>query len=149
MVTYSFAKCLENAYKVNWKIADVLAGEPFDRSKSWLPASLSGVDRIASLDADERRKLTHVEMAAYAHLFAYVEGFVAPKVTDLASARAIDDREAFDALTNFAAEEVKHMNLFRALRYEVNESVGFDLKFLGRQTETARFVLSKSTALAF
>lgn len=145
MPTYSFSKCLENAYRVNWKISDVLASEPFDRSRTWLPTSLSGASRLTSLNDEERRKLTHVEMSAYAHLFAYVEEFIAPKVSTLAVEHAVDDREAFDALTNFAAEEVKHMNLFRKLRGEVDTALGFELERLGGQAATAHFVLGKST----
>jgi P-aminobenzoate N-oxygenase AurF len=145
MSTYSFAKCLENAYKVNWKIDDVVGGKRFDAARRWLPETLSGASGLASLDAELRRRLTHVEMAAYAHLFGYVEEFIAPKVAGLAKGYAIDQRVAFDALTNFAAEEVKHMNLFRRVRDEINETMGFDLALLGGQAETARFVLSKST----
>ena len=55
-------------------------------------------------------------MGAYAHLFGYVEEFIAPTMVTLARDFAIDNRPAFDALTNFAAEEVKHMHLFRELR---------------------------------
>ena len=84
-------------------------------------------------------------MAAYAHLFGYVEEFIAPKVSSLAQDFEVDGREAFDALTNFAAEEVKHMNLFRQIRGIVDETLGFDTTLLGGQAETARFVLSKST----
>jgi len=45
-----------------------------------------------------------------------VEHFIAPKVLSLARDVVLDDREAFDALANFASEEVKHMNLFREVR---------------------------------
>ena len=84
-------------------------------------------------------------MASYAHLFGYVEEFVAPKVTELAQDFAIDGREAYDALTNFAAEEVKHMTMFRRLRDRVNDTLGFDARLIGGQQETVRYVLSKHT----
>lgn len=131
MPAYSYARCLENAYKVNWKIDDVLAERRFDPSKRWLPDSLSGAPRVRCLDDDERRALTQVEMAAYAHIFAYVEEFIAPKVSALARDFEIEQRAAFDALTNFAAEEVKHMNLFRRLRERVDLELGFETKLLG------------------
>ena len=116
MPTYSYARCLQNAYKVNWKIDELLGDRQFDVSKRWLPAALTGVPHVTCLNEEEKRKLTQVEMASYAHLFGYVEEFVAPKVIELAQDFAIDGREAFDALTNFAAEEVKHMTMFRRLR---------------------------------
>src|SRR5262249_47886166 len=49
------------------------------------------------------------------------------------------------ALANFAAEEVKHMTLFRELRGRIDEAIGFPLALLGGQQEVARAVLSKQT----
>src|SRR5262245_29312995 len=144
MPTYSYANCLDNAYKVNWRIEDVLGNRRFDPSKRWLPGSLSGAPSVAFLDADEKRALTHIELAAYAHLFGYVEEFIAPKVSALARDFELDQRAGFDALTNFAAEEVKHMNLFRAVRDRVDEQLGFRLALLAGEAATARFVLGKS-----
>ena len=145
MPAYSFARCLENAYKVNWRIDDVLGERRFDPARRWLPVSLSGAAHVTTLDDEEKRKLTQVEMAAYAHLFGYVEEFIAPKVSELAADYQVDQRVAFDALTSFAAEEVKHMNLFRRLRERVDQALGFQTALLGGQAETARFVLSRST----
>ena len=145
MPTYSYAECLQTAYRVNWRINDVIGGRRFDRSRRWLPSQLSGVDQISCLSEDEKTKLTHVEMGAYAHLFGYVEEFIAPKMVSLAQDFAIDDRVAFDALVNFAAEEVKHMNLFREIRSLVDEATGFPLALIGDEKTVARAVLHKST----
>jgi len=146
MPTYSYANCLANAYKVNWRIEEVLGTRRFDPTKRWLPRSLSASQAISFLSDGERRALTHVELSAYAHLFGYVEEFIAPKVSALARDYEIDQRVAFDALTSFAAEEVKHMNLFRAVRDRVDEELGLRLARLGGEAETARFVLGQSTA---
>jgi hypothetical protein len=136
---------LQNAYKVNWKIDELLGNRQFDLSKRWLPRTLTGVPHVTVLDDEEKRKLTQIEMASYAHLFAYVEEFVAPKVTEVAQDFTIERREAFNALTNFAAEEIKHMTMFRRLRDRVNETLGVDTRLLGDQAGTARYVLSKSS----
>jgi len=145
MTTYTFAECLRHSYRVNWRIDEVLGDREFDAGKRWLPASLSGANGLQRLDPADARKLTHVEMAAYAHLFAYVEEFIAPKVTELARDFEIDHREAYDALANFAAEEVKHMNMFRRLRGKVNHALGFETALVGGQREAAHLVLSKHT----
>ena len=145
MPTYSYADCLTNSYKINWRIEDVLEDRRFDPRLRWLPTALSGASAATCLDEAERRALTHVELSAYAHLFGYVEEFIAPKVSALARDFEIDQRSAFDALTNFAAEEVKHMNLFRAVRDRVDEQLGLELERLGGEAATARFVLGKST----
>ncbi len=146
MNTYSYGNCLETSYRINWRIDDVLGTKRFDPARRWLPPSLSGASAITCLDHDEKRVLTHVELAAYAHLFGYVEEFIAPKVSALARDFQLEQRVAFDALTNFAAEEVKHMNLFRAIRDRVDGQMGFKLSLIGDETGTARFVLSKSNA---
>ena len=145
MATYSYADCLQNSYRVNWKIGDVVNGRRFDPSRRWLPARLSAADAITSLSPDDKTKLSHVEMGAYAHLFGFVEEFIAPKVVALARDFELEDREAFDALANFAAEEVKHMTLFREIRGRVDDALGFPLALLPGAKDVARVVLSKHT----
>jgi hypothetical protein len=143
--TYSYADCLQKSYRINWRIADVVEGRRFDAARRWLPARLSGAEAIASLSPEDRTKLNQVEMGAYAHLFGFVEAFIAPKMITLAQDFALEQREAFDALTNFAAEEVKHMTLFRELRGRIDEAVGFPLVLLPGERDVARAVLSKQT----
>jgi hypothetical protein len=145
MSTYSYAECLQNSYRVNWKIADVIGGRHFDGTRHWLPARLSGAGRVGCLTPSEKLKLSHVEMGSYAHLFGFVEEFIAPKMIALARDFEIDRREGFDALTNFAAEEVKHMNLFREVRGRVDGALGFSLALLPGAPGVARAVLSKHT----
>lgn len=145
MATYTYADCLRNAYAVNWRIEDVVGNRRFDVARPWLPESLSATARLPWLDPADRRRLTQVEMAAYAHLFGYVEEFIAPTMATLAGDFAVQRRDAFDALTNFAAEEVKHMHLFREVRARVDAALGFESALVGGQSETARFVRSKDT----
>lgn len=145
MSTYAYADCLQKSYRVNWKISDVVGSRHFDTSRRWLPAQLSGADRIACLAPAEKLKLTQVEMGAYAHLFGYVEEFIAPTMVSLARDVEIDNREVFDALTNFAAEEVKHMTLFREIRAGVDAALGFPLALLPNAGDVAQAVLGKHT----
>jgi len=143
--TYSYSDCLEKSYRVNWTIHDLIEGQQFDLTRRWLPAKLSAANGLTCLTEDEKTRLTHVEMGAYAHLFGFVEEFIAPQMSMLALDFKIDNREGFDALTNFAAEEVKHMNLFRAIRRMVDSTIGTPLTLLGNEKDVARFVLSKNT----
>ena len=145
MASYSYAECLKNSYRINWKIGDVVGGRHFDTSRPWLPFRLSGAAHIACLTPAEKIKLSQVEMGAYAHLFGFVEEFIAPKMLMLARDFEIDRREAFDALANFAAEEVKHMSLFREVRASVDGTLGFPLALLPGAPDVARAVLSKNT----
>jgi hypothetical protein len=144
--TYSYADCLQKSYRVNWRIGDVLGGQHFDATRRWLPARLSGADRIACLAPAEKLKLTQVEMGAYAHLFGYVEEFIAPTMVNLAQDVELTNQEGFEALTNFAAEEVKHMMLFREVRGGVDATLGFSLALLPDAHEVARAVVGKRRA---
>jgi hypothetical protein len=145
MAKYSYADCLQKSYRVNWRIDEVVGGRAFDATRPWLPAALSGASGVTCLDPEEQVKLTHVEMGAYAHLFGYVEEFIAPKIVSLARDFELGDRSAFDALTNFASEEVKHMALFREVRALVDKSLGFSLALLPGELDVARAVLEKQT----
>ncbi|HSA60437.1 MAG TPA: diiron oxygenase [bacterium] len=141
MATYSYQDCLNHSYRVNWRIEEVLGDQAFDLSRRWLPRQLSAAESIGCLNEEERKKLTHVEMVAYAHLFGYVEEFIAPQMTELAREQETSDRPAFEALANFAAEEVKHMTLFRRVRERADAQLGFGLKRLDGERATAGYVL--------
>src|SRR5262245_55140029 len=97
--TYSYSDCLEKSYRVNWTIHDLIEGQQFDITRRWLPAKLSAANTVTCLTEDEKARLTHVEMGAYAHLFGYVEEFRAPQMSMLGLDFKIDNREGFDALT--------------------------------------------------
>ncbi len=145
MKNYSYEKCLETSYKVNWKIGDILNGAQFDKTKRWLPEKLSGALAVKCLTIEEKILLTHIEMGSYAHLFGYVEEFITPTMVGLAAEHSLTDRSAFTALTNFAAEEIKHMNFFNSIRKQIDKTVGFDLELIGGQKETTEYVLGKAT----
>jgi P-aminobenzoate N-oxygenase AurF len=145
MSTYTYDECLQNSYQMNWRISDVLGGRHFDATRRWLPLPLSAASRVTCLTPTEKVKLTQVEMGAYAHLFGFLEEFIAPTMVTLARSLAGHRRDAFDALTNFAAEEVKHMTLFREVRASVDATVGFPLGLLPGAPDVTRAVLSKHT----
>lgn len=144
MHTYSYADCLSTSLRVNWRVEDVLGDDSFDPTRPWLPSALSAVDGITCLTERESMLLTQVEMVSYAHLFGYVEEFVAPQVVQLAAEQEDGDRIAFQALTNFAAEEVKHMRLFREVRERCNAALGFEAELIDGADATARYVLSRN-----
>jgi hypothetical protein len=146
MTAHAYTECLERSYKVNWKIKDVLGELDFDLDRRWLPVQLSGAYGIFCLDPDEKRKLTHVELGGYAHLFGFVEAFIAPEMSALALDAGAAHPEAFEALTQFASEEVKHMHLFREVRRRVDARLGFPLGLLEGAQEVAQAVLRRHRA---
>ena len=144
MQIYSYQACLDTSLRVNWRIDDLLGGREFNPEKNWLPPRLSAAAQVHWLNERDKRKLTHVEMGSYAHLFGYVEEFIAPKMVKLAGEHEPNQPVAFQALTNFAAEEVKHMTLFHRLRDKVNQTLSTELELLDGEKEVAHFVLGKN-----
>ena len=144
MNTYSYLDCLQQSLRVNWRIEEVLGDSSFDPGRRWMPQALSAADQLPFLSETEKRKLTHVEMGAYSHLFGYVEGFIAPQMNDLAQEQKEGTVNAFEALANMVAEEVKHMTLFRKIRDRVDSQLGFPLQLLDGEKEVAQYVLGKN-----
>ena len=110
---YSYQDCLDNSIKVAWKEDDIFAGKNFDFSKHFLPNKLSGVNEIECLNDDEKRQLNQIMGNAYCHLFAFVEEFIIPTITEEALNGAYGDEVKFRSLLRFAEEELKHQELFR------------------------------------
>ena len=115
MVThgYSYQNCLDNSKKVSWKEDEVLLGRQFDFSKRFLPNKLCGVDDIECLNDVEQRKLNQIMGNAYCHIFAFVEEFIVPTITEAALQDTYGDEVRMRALLRFAEEELKHQELFR------------------------------------
>jgi hypothetical protein len=127
-------------------IDEVIGNRHFDLSRRWLPVRLSGADRVACLTPAEKVKLTHVELGAYAHLFACLEEFIAPTMKTVARGLEQDDRAAADALDTCAATELKHMNLFREIRARVDAALGLPLTLLPDAQKIVGVVLSRHPA---
>ena len=53
--TYTHSDCLQNSYKINWRIRDVLGDDNFDKSRRWLPMRLSGAGSVPFLSEHEKR----------------------------------------------------------------------------------------------
>ena len=73
-----------------------------------------------------------------------MEAFIAPLMADLALDTEMEGGDAFEALTNFASEEIKHIHLFREIRHRVDERLGFPLELISEQQELVHAVLSRN-----
>src|SRR5436305_302960 len=142
--TYSFASVLENSKKVAWKEDDVLNGRSFDLSKRFLPNRLSGVDEIDCLDEDEKRKLNQIMGNAYCHLFAFVEEFIVPTVTEAVLQPPYGDEVRQRSLLRFSEEELKHQELFRRSIKLFTDQFGLSPQLIPGREEVAAVLRSKS-----
>jgi len=142
--SYTYEDVLENSKKVAWKEDDVLAGRQFDLSKRFLPNSLSGVDEIDSLSADEKRTLNQIMGNAYCHLFAFVEEFIVPSIMEEALDNPYGDEVRQRSLVRFTEDELKHQELFRRSIALFNEQFGTTPQLIPGREAVAAVVRSKS-----
>jgi hypothetical protein len=142
--SYSYQEVLANSKKVAWTEDDVLNGRSFDLSKRFLPNSLSGVDGITSLNEDEKRKLNQIMGNAYCHLFAFVEEFIVPTVSEESMHNPYGDEVRQRSLVRFSEEELKHQELFRRSIALFNEQFGVSPQLIPGREAVAAVVRSKS-----
>jgi hypothetical protein len=141
---YTFANVLAHSKQVAWQEDDVLRGRRFDLSKRFLPNRLSGVDEIACLTEEEKRTLNQIMGNAYCHLFAFVEEFIVPTVTEAVLQNPYGDEVRQRALLRFSEEELKHQELFRRSIGLFNEQFGMAPQLIPGREEVAAVVRSKS-----
>jgi hypothetical protein len=146
MVThnYTYGDVLKNSKQVAWTEDDVLTGRRFDLSKHFLPNRLSGVDAINCLNEDEKCKLNQIMGNAYCHLFAFVEEFIVPTVTEEVLHNPYGDEVRQRSLVRFSEEELKHQELFRRSNSLFNEQFGMTPQLIPGREEVAAVVRSKS-----
>ncbi len=141
---YTYGDVLANSKKVAWTEDDVLNGRTFDLSKRFLPNSLSGVDSITCLNGHEKLKLNQIMGNAYCHLFAFVEEFIAPTVTEASVENPYGDEVRQRSLLRFSEEELKHQEMFRRSIALFNEQFGAAPQLIPGREAVAAVVRSKS-----
>ena len=141
---YTYQDCLDNSKKVSWTEDDVLAGKNFDFSKRFLPSRLTGVDEIVCLNDDEKRQLNQIMGNGYCHIFAFVEEFIIPAITEEAIKDVYGDEVRVRSLLRFAEEELKHQELFRKSVGLFGQGFGSECGLIPGREEVAKVVRSKS-----
>src|SRR3954454_23115154 len=146
MVThnYTYRNVLDKSKQVAWQEDQVLNGRHFDLSKRFLPNRLSGVDEIDFLNEEEKRKLNQIMGNAYLHLFAFVEEFIVPTVTEAALHNTSGDEVRQRSLLRFSEDELKHQELFRRSIELFDEQFGVSPDLIPGREQVAAVVRSKS-----
>ena len=144
--TARYAKCIEVSKRVRWDIdRDVIRHREFDFTKKFLPDSLSFVDRVSFLGADERRLLSQVQGRSYANIFGLIERYISAKILEVSRDHWLGDQTALEALVRFTDEELRHQELFRRIETLIGAWMPPGYALLPRPNDVASFVLSKST----
>jgi hypothetical protein len=141
---YSFGEALSNSKKVAWTEDQLLSGRSFDLTKRFLPNSLSGVDNITFLNEDEKRVLNQIMGNAYCHIFAFVEEFIVPTVTEESLRSPYGDEVRQRSLIRFSEDELKHQELFRRSIALFNQQFGHEPQLIPGREDVAAVVRSKS-----
>ena len=141
---FTYQECLDISKRVSWLEDDVLANKNFDFSKRFLPNRLTGVDEIGCLNDNEKLLLNQIMGNAYCHIFAFVEEFIIPTVTEEAMKDVYGDEVRARSLLRFAEEEFKHQELFRRSVDLFGESFGVECGLIPGREEVAQVVRSKS-----
>jgi hypothetical protein len=142
--SYNYSDVLANSKKIAWTEDELLNGRSFDLTKRFLPDSLSGVDNIKALNEDEKRVLNQIMGNAYLHLFAFVEEFIVPTVTEAWVDEPYGDEVRQRSLVRFSEEELKHQALFRGSIALFNAQFGTAPQLIPGREAVAAVVRSKS-----
>lgn len=141
---YTYQECLDISKRVSWLEDDVLAGKNFDFSKRFLPNRLAGVDEIGCLSDKEKLQLNQIMGNGYCHLFAFVEEFIIPTVTEEAMTDVYGDEVRTRSLLRFAEEELKHQELFRRSVELFSQGFGSECGLIPGREAVAQAVRGKS-----
>lgn len=139
----SYHECLQRAERITWRVEDLIGGDKaFDFSRRFLPDTLARCAGIEFLRPRDRLLLNQIRAHAYLSMFLLVEEFVLPFVLDHARPISAEDHIRLRAYLEFAAEEAKHIHLFRSFREAFSEGFGRRCMIIGPSSEIARRVLS-------
>jgi hypothetical protein len=139
---YTYQTALEASERIDWRVEDLIGGDKrLDFSKPFLPESFARVEPLTFLSPRERLALNQIRGLGYLYMFGLVEEFILPFVLDYARPQLHGDAYAMRALLGFAAEEAKHIHLFRRFRDEFEQGFGTACQEIGPPDAIAKAVL--------
>jgi hypothetical protein len=140
---FSFKDCLARAERISWRVDELIGPDkPLDFSKPFMPEALARTERLAFLSPAERLKLNQIRGNAYLVIFGLVEEFILPFLLDHARPEASGESYRARALLEFAAEEAKHIHLFRTFRAAFDQGFRSRCDVIGPPEAVAAHVLS-------
>jgi len=124
---FNYEATLASSLRAQWQLDDVLrADQDLDFTRNFMPESLARTGALQSLNAFEQRTLNQIAAHEYLSMFGIVEEFLLPFIVDHARPELSGDDWRVRALLNFAAEEAKHIHLFK--RYHAAFARGFPVE---------------------
>jgi hypothetical protein len=140
---YTYEDTLAASQRINWRVEDLIGRDKrLDFSKPFIPESLARTERLSFLSGHERRTLNQIRGHGYLYIFGLVEEFILPFVMDHVRERLEGGDARTRAFLAFAAEEAKHIDLFKRFRQEFRTGFPTECAVIGPPAEIARAVLA-------
>jgi hypothetical protein len=140
---FTFKDALARSEQIEWRVEDLIGGDKtLDFTKPFMPESLARVRAISCLGKREQLLLNQIRGCGYLNIFGLVEEFILPFVLDQARPHLDADDYEVRALLRFAAEEAKHIHLFRRFAEEFRAGFGVEVAAIGPAKDIAAAVLS-------
>ncbi len=140
---YSYQETLAASQKANWRIEDIGGGDKrLGFAQPLLPVSFARVEELSFLTPAEKLKLNQIRGFDYLCTFGLVEEFILPFVLDHARPQLQGDDYRVRAFLQFAAEEAKHIHLFKRFRAEFEDGFGTECLFIGPPSAIAEAILA-------
>jgi len=141
---YTYAGALAASERINWRVEDIIGGDKrLDFTRPFLPESLARVAPLSFLGAAEKRTLNQIRGLGYLYMFGLVEEFILPFLLDHTRSHLRGDDYRVRAFLEFAAEEAKHIQLFRRFRQEFEAGFGTPCAVIGPPEAIAQAVLAQ------
>ncbi len=140
---YSYRETLVASQKANWRIEDIIGGDKqLSFAQPFMPESFARVEELGFLTPAEKLKLNQIRGFDYLCAFGLVEEFILPFVLDHARPQLQGDDYRVRAFLAFAAEEAKHIHLFKRFRAEFENEFGTECLFIGPPSAIAEAILA-------
>jgi hypothetical protein len=140
---YNFKDVLARSERITWRVEDLIGGDKaLDFSKPFMPENLARVEQLKFLSAPEKRILNQVRGNTYLTMFGVIEEFIVPFVLDHARPFINGDDYRARAFLEFAAEEAKHIHLFRRFQEEFRKDFPVACKMIGPASDIGKHILS-------
>ena len=140
---FSYKEALRTSERVSWRVEDLIGeGRQLDFNRPFLPESLAGTAALGFLSPAERLTLNHIRGHGYLYMFGMVEEFILPFVLDHARPMLALDDYRTRALLEFAAEEAKHIQLFKRFREAFEAGFGLHCEMIGPAEAVSKAVLA-------
>jgi hypothetical protein len=141
---FKYPAILAASNRAAWQIDEVIRpGAQFDFAKPFMPESLAQTAGLDMLSDEEKLTLNHIRAHDYLSIFGLVEEFILPFLMDHVRPSLPDaDEVKVRAMMQFAAEEAKHIQLFKRFHETFTKDFGEECEVIGPAEAVAEVVLA-------